>query len=326
MIFTIHLALALAFFWIINWIGRHAADMGYLQLSLLFRVDEAPAFNFLLRVASPAVFVTLCAIVLYAMGLDEITTNLWRVALYAYLIRIFFNLALGRGRLLNWTQQFLHIAFGTGLAYLAYKYLVVPRAPLFPDVNTIGNELWIAIALFLYAILNNVRTSNSGSIRRKNRYIGTRFKSLKEKYGPLIEGQFEQRYMELVSYAILIYESFNRPWILRKLEKVIPGARAFGLMQVNASRKISDLESVTIGVAFLKAHLAQASQELIADHPARVHSIVYRVITLFNKDQRYAHEVFELMAIIALRVAEQYRQDYQQIFGLQDFEIDRTSI
>jgi hypothetical protein len=41
----IDLALAIILFFVVNWIGEHSSSFGYLQLSILPRMDQAPAFN-----------------------------------------------------------------------------------------------------------------------------------------------------------------------------------------------------------------------------------------------------------------------------------------
>ncbi len=38
----IHLALAIFLFFIVNWIGRRAVSIGYMQMSVIARQDNAP--------------------------------------------------------------------------------------------------------------------------------------------------------------------------------------------------------------------------------------------------------------------------------------------
>ena len=56
-----HFALAVALFFIVNWIGARAISVGYMQMDIVIQEDTAPAFNFLFKVLAPVVFLVLCA-------------------------------------------------------------------------------------------------------------------------------------------------------------------------------------------------------------------------------------------------------------------------
>ena len=55
-----HFALAVALFFIVNWIGARAISVGYMQMDIVIQEDTAPAFNFLFKVLAPVVFLVLC--------------------------------------------------------------------------------------------------------------------------------------------------------------------------------------------------------------------------------------------------------------------------
>ncbi len=326
--FLLHVALAVVLFYLINWIGRHSSGLGYMQLTLFVRPDEAPAFNFLLRAVAPAVYVILAAAVLYTARLDQIVGHIWRVAAYYYFFRLAYNVALGRALLMNWALFLFQAAFGTLAAYLAYKQLILPKQPLFPDVTTVGNELWIAIALFIYATLNNVRTSSGASARRKNRYLADRVAELRRSYSSLIVGQFSKRYLELVVYAILIHENFNRPPAIRWLERaVFPlWSRTLGVMQVQTNRRISDAESVAMGVAQLRRLFEQTQAELEpADHLLPEGILLQRIVAKYNRDDAYVAAVSELARTLALQVATEYRVDYERLWLHPDTRDERSN-
>ncbi len=46
---TIHFALAVLLFFIINWIGAHSISVGYMQMDIVIKEESAPAFNFLFQ-------------------------------------------------------------------------------------------------------------------------------------------------------------------------------------------------------------------------------------------------------------------------------------
>ncbi len=309
-----HLALAVLLFYAVNWIGRHSSAYGYVQLSLTVQSDQAPAFNFILKTFTPTVFIILIATGCYLLNIEKLIPRIWLVAAYYFGFRIFYNLVLGRALLLNWLALSLQTTAGTGAAYLAYRHLILPRRPLFPDLDTIGNQIWIVVALFLYAAFNSIRTSDVASARRKKRYHRSRFTALQNSYGDLIKGQFPKRYMELVAYAVLVYESFNRPWILRTIERAIfPWHKGtIGPMQVRTSVLLSDRDSVDVGVRELRKCFEATEQEL-SGKTTRRYEVISLALAKYNRDQYYISEVFEVLHILWAQVAPEYRTEFEHM-------------
>lgn len=314
MIWLWHISLAIGLFYLVNWIGRHSTGYGYLPLSVFVRPDVAPAFNFLLRVLSPSVFIVIVSVAAYSAGLDGLTKSIWVVAPMSAICRLLYNSVLGRARLLNYTALAVQFLVGTALSYWVYVNLVVPRAPLFPDAKSIGNELWLIISLFIYAVLNGMSFSSSASVRRKKRYLLIQTNKFKREYGHLIDGQMSAPLLELLVYAVLVYENFNRPPFFRVFERLTPfrGVRSTGVMQVRASAPLSDAESVERGVALINS----CYREVVSEHSRsrRQDFLLRRVIAKYNRDDEYVDEVAELMREIAMQVLTEYRVDYEREF------------
>jgi|SRR5579872_2511454 len=312
-----HLSLALLLFFAVNWIGEHSTSFGYLNLSLTYERDSAPAFNFILKSLSPTVYTILVATTLYLFHQDRFITHIWIVALYYFSIRILYNLLMSRLFLMNWASVISQSLLGTGAAYVAYVHLILPRHPLFPSRESIGEQLWTIIAVFLYATLNNVRTSSAASVRRKNRYLRRTFTDLKAKYGNLIEGQFPEKYMELVAYAVLIYETFNRPRLARLLERaVFPwGSHSLGPMQVRTNARISDRESVKIGVRQLRESFETTEAELAGKVPSRYH-LISSSLAKYNRDSNYIGQVFTVIHVLWAQIVPEYRLEFENMYAV----------
>lgn len=314
-IFVSHVALAIILFYIINWVGEHSSNFGYLQLSLFSNTDQSPAFNFILKAFAPTVYIILVSTFFYAFHLDHLVAHIWAVAAYYFSFRVLFNIAFGRVVLLDWPVQLMQIITGIGAAFLAYRHLVLPRHPLFPDAHEIGTQLWVIVALFLYATLNNVRVSNRRGVQRKKRYISTRFMALRKQYAGLVQGKLSEGYMELVAYAILIHETFNRPWLARVVERaVFPwGSKTLGPMQVQTITRISDLESVRIGVRRLQEDFDMTNRELTGKAVSR-YDVIRAALAKYNRDENYIQEVFQLIHILWAQVAPEYRSEFETMY------------
>lgn len=107
-IFIIHFFLGIGLFFLINWIGKHSYSIGYLEISMFIKTEEAPALNFLIRVLTPVVYIILVSTIFYYFGLDKYVWNIFLVNIYYIVFRLLFNLLTNRGLLLNWYRQFIY--------------------------------------------------------------------------------------------------------------------------------------------------------------------------------------------------------------------------
>src|SRR4030042_6807134 len=161
-VFLVHLGFAIVMFFVVNWLGKRSISLGYIHLSVFAKEDPAPAFNFTFRTLTPVVCLLLISAALYAIDLDRFVNNIFLVVLYYFGIRLLFNAFSERWRLLNWMSLGPQIIVTVVLSWLSYSYLIKNRNLLFPHFETIGNEVWLAIAIFLYALLNRVRSVGPG--------------------------------------------------------------------------------------------------------------------------------------------------------------------
>ncbi len=316
MLYLWQLGLAILLFLGVNWVGEHSSSFGYLQLSLHVRDAPAPLFNFVLKALAPTVYVIIIATICYLLNRDSLVRDIWLVAVYYFAFRLLFNIAFGRAALLDWPSVLKQATAGIAAAYLAYVHVILPRRFLLPGVESIGNQLWVIVALFLYAVLNGVRTSSARGARRKKQYLRSRFNHLKRDYGDLIYNQFPERYMELVAYAILIYETFNRPWLARLVERaVFPWwSHTLGPMQVNTKTRLSDRESVVIGTRKLRRSFEMTNEELIGKQTSR-YTVIKMAIAKYNRDEHYIGEVFQVLHILWAQVVTEYRTEFETMYN-----------
>jgi hypothetical protein len=265
----LHFIAAVSLFVVINWIGAHSKGFGYLPLGVLATPDEAPAFNVVFRVLAPVVGITLMAAALYAVNLDRFVEGIWLIAVYYLVFRFFFNIARGRTRLLNWPSQAGIAAATVLLAYWTYQTLLHDRASVLPEFGTFANELWILILLFMYHVANGIKISDTGTRRRKQHYLADRLRNYSRKYGDIVEAT-EPFPVPLLAYAVLIYETFNRPapdrWIEKWVLFPVGLAKTLGPMQVTTSTRISDRESVRAGVHRLSVDYLEALETAVAEY------------------------------------------------------------
>lgn len=305
LIILTHIILAIILFFGVNLLGQHSpSNLGYFQLTTFLETEEAPAFNFVIRVLTPTVFIILISALFYAFKLDRFTTNIYLVSVYYVSFRTLFNILINRIILINWIKYFLYSLAIVGLSYFVYIKFIVTKSNILPDFNNIANELWIIIIIFLYNFLNNIRPSDKNAQKRKDKYVEVQFGAINRKYSPIIIKLTDNLRLRQIGLAIIIYESFNRPKFFRLIEYVNHffnrKPHTLGIMQVTSTSIIGDKESVKLGMqklindfAVLKAEY-QKDADMYGTEEYKDEYYQRKLIEKFNPELMYSYEVLQL--------------------------------
>lgn len=282
--------LGILLFFTVNFIGKYSKRFGYAEIKFDIHSDELVGFNFILRILTPVVFTILVSSVLFYFKWDYLVTNIYLLVAYSFIFRALWNIVHNRTKLINWYAQIGYASIAIAATYLAYKYLILPKTPLFPDLETIANELWIIIFLFLYKIFNEIKFEPRFKKKRVDSYIENRLSVFKNKYENIIDVTIDKElqnfknkanrylinqknledfkflrhtslmpfdcifkfFIKDIIFSIMINEDFNRPFIFRKLEKIlckVSGKRyTQGIMQVSSIIPLSDEESIKLAI------------------------------------------------------------------------------
>lgn len=312
-VIAIHLscaALAILLFFIVNWIGEHAASFGYSSTTLFANPEESLALNFVVRTLPPAVFMVLLSAIAVATDNSGLRLQIYWIAIYYYLLRAVYFILAGIHRLINWRRYLLHAAIGLTAAWMAYIYLVLPENSLLPNLETAGNELWLAMLIFVYTVGNNVFIADPKAARRRNSFVKSGLDMAVHRYGRLIGDQASDDLLKLIVYSVIVYEDYCRPAVVRKIERAWfwHNDRTTGIMQVRSDRALTDYESVELGTEILKkSWLCHVRHE--------PWQRVWRTIADYNRDDRYIRNVMEIMEVIAKHADRIYIDAYDSMFS-----------
>jgi hypothetical protein len=276
MLIAIQVVLAVVEFFLINWLGKHSISSGYHRISFVQTVEDSPLFDFTFRVLAPTIFLALTSALWYSLGLDALIENYWRVTLFYFAVRWGFNLAMGRALLLNWWKQAVIAALGIVLSYFVSERLLTDRVVVMPSARGLSDEFWIVVIGFLYLTANRVNWPQVGASadERKRAYLTSQYRRLSRRYGAVISKVAAGKAEEVLSYAIMIYETFNRPAIYQLLENwvlfPIGVASTLGPMQVGTALRLPNEELVRLGVEHVNAGLASAFEQMKRESPEQV--------------------------------------------------------
>lgn len=330
-IYLVHFSLGVILFFIINWIGKNSFSVGYMQISVFVKEDNAPAFNIVIRILSPIIYILIVSVIFYKLGLDSFVQNIYMVSVFYLGFRLVFNLITNRGLLINWGRQVFYWSSIIFLSIYVYKELIIVKKNLFPDISGWTNEIWIIVLIFVYSVFNRLRFSQKNTILRKNRYIINRYNKFNKNYGIIVDDNINNIKLKCVVYSIMIYEDFNRPKIVRFLENIVHllsnKEHTLGLMQIKTNRLINDRKSVGFGVKkIVNKHLElvddfnhnkekrvkereERKHQLYIEHGIKIPEtsfqhdesdweITRNLIKDYNPDDEYISEITELTTIL----------------------------
>lgn len=304
-----YLLLAGFLFYLVNRVGEYAVDFGYDSTTLFSEPNESLALNFFIRALAPTVFIILLSAAAVAAGRPDLRVGTFWIALIYYCLRAGYIFTFNLQRLVSWPRFFVHSGVGLIAAALAYKYLILPQRSLLPDLEQAGNEIWLGIGAFLYAVANNAKTSGDPGSRRRNAFVKKAFESARRKFGHQIDQATDDPALRLIAYGVLVYESYCRPPAVRLLERLAiwKKNRTTGVMQVASDGHLSDRESVQLGTEKLrKAWDANAAEQ-------HGQSRAWSTLTDYNYDSDYASKVIEIMELIAKRADPAYRPVWEAL-------------
>jgi hypothetical protein len=304
-----YLSLAGLLFYLVNRIGEFAVDFGYGSTTLFSEPNESLALNFFIRALAPTVFIIILSAAAVAAGEPDLRLGTFWIVVIYYSLRAAYIFTFNLHRLVSWPRFLVHAGVGLIAAALAYKHLIIPQRSLLPDLEEAGNEIWLAIGAFLYAVANNARTSGDPGTRRRNSFVARSYRNARSNFGEQIERITADPAVKLIAYAVLVYESYCRPPAVRFAERFAfwKEKRTTGIMQVAADQHLTDSESVQLGTEkLLAAWNANADEQ-------HGRSRAWSVLTDYNYDSDYASNVIEIMELIAKRADQTYRPVWEDL-------------
>lgn len=291
----------LLFFIITNWISiinYEYASLKYTSFSFSTSKDSPTGLNMILKVFFPPIYIVILSGILYELEHDILVKNIFLVTITYYTIKwivcIFF---LNRRLLMNWKSEFFCATLSSLLSWAVYASFISKTKKIFIPLESLRDGIWMGIITFFFGLIINLiynqsKLNLSHQKYKIRKYVKKRYSKLKDKYSHLIKTKNKE--LEKLTYAIMIYESYNRPWIIRWIEYLkllITGHATLGIMQVSTGKPITDEESVKIGYKIIK------NEYFSIKTPDREERLK-RVIFFYNKCEKYVEEVMYIYCIL----------------------------
>ncbi len=339
---VIYPILAIALFFISNWLGKHSYSLGYHKIDFIVDREDSAAFNFSLKVLTPAIFIILISAILYNFQFDRFTENIYIVTIYSVLLRLSINLFMGRLHILDWKLQIFYAITISIVSYFAYIKLILPKKPLIPDFNTISNELWIIIGLFIFNIINKIELPEAKKKERISKYIVIKYKNFISLYDECVQSNLKDgleniykkvdiiekwdinnndfrinnlNFLRLVIYSIMIFEDFNRPKNARAIENFLAKHSSreitLGIMQVKTDKLITDEQSISLGIdKIMNSFYGYLVNYIKLDYNYS-RDCIDLILEDYNLGEEYSGSVKNICDILSIKI---YQKDFIDIW------------
>jgi hypothetical protein len=223
---------------------------GYVTLDQLLSTTNL-GYNLFYRILSPVVFISIVTIALYALGLPQLTKDVWLISIYYFGYNFIVLLVTKKFELVNKLLYFTIVVSSILLSYWIYvTTLQYGLSNILPDSGGLRTEFWLIIIIYFYSLLNNFTPDYSVENERKKRFLLKRYSGLNKNYFRLLSPTFKNdKFLKTIFFSIMITEDVNRPPIFRLFERLLfftGMIKTTGIMQVTSNKMLTDKESIIL--------------------------------------------------------------------------------
>lgn len=327
-IIVINIVLAGILFFMNGFIGKLQYNMGWNLFpygKFAFESEEESNFtgNFFLKIVNPTIFLYIIAWIGQRLGQDVFVAALWMFVPIYWLWRLGYIALKNLFVFLNLKYEgiacIVSLALGEGVFFIIIKPLLNQNESLWISTTELRDGLWFAIIIYIAtSIWNIMKKAFSGDVlypaSRRWNMVQKRYDVFERRYGKYILDELSRRIpddelreqkakISYVLYAIMIYEDYNRPKIVRIIEYVIkvfsPHKKmTLGIMQVGSYTLISDKTSIKLALNRIIPEFFEED-----DYPEQ------NAISNYNDGEEYYAEVLSIYSMLYGRFSDEIFED-----------------
>lgn len=184
---------------------------------------------------------------------------------------------------------------GIGLAFFLKNYFFAKEKVLFIQAYELREELWFAIIIILFQFVKQIfdKKVKQDDVLTKgqiSQYIIHKFVAFYEKFHELFDVNRENRDICIFTYAVMIFEDYNRGPLVRKIERLKTKrgkAATVGIMQIRSDEPLSDQDSVLQFYEWAWNYTEGWNDRQLQGDEMQVNSLAWE----YNNDTSYAQSV-----------------------------------
>ena len=271
-------------------------------MSIVVKDDSYPVFNFVFKAIAPIILMVLYVAVVQIFNCRYLASQCYMIVIYYWMFRFIIILITGKFLLTNWKTQIIYWVTSIGLSL--YLYQIIDKVDMIlPSPESLRDQMWILIILFLYSVFNKIDVDRNGSQKRKDNYIATSYSRFISKYDDVVSKECNNYFFTQMVYSIMIYENFNRSKFIRWFEYfhflLTKKPHTLGIMQVTSTKFINDEQSIILAIKKIRSDCNIIVHNYAKEHrDFSLHLIVERIAANYNKDDDYVREVSRLFETV----------------------------
>ncbi len=291
LIFVAHIVSALIILLMAMSLGRLMLSYyeDYQPITSLFQAENSSGFNAIYRIIIAPVAIIFISIIFYLLKLDSYVKDIWLVAAYYFVLQLSLIVVLGRWKLANKLKFFTFHIVSIFLSFFLYNAIISKGLTfILPDEANLRTDLWLIVIAFLYGVFRNIPENHQVFKNRKDKYLISKLRYFRQKYRFTLDN-YDSKKSEIL-LAIMIYENFNRPKIIRLIEFMTFSKTRF-IMQVEGAKDDKDSIKIT------EASISHAYDTYInsTGNEWKKQDLLMRVFAIHNPhDSNYPYRVFEI--------------------------------
>lgn len=309
----VNILLALILYLLNGWLGNIQQDHKDLFKYGKFTFESNPSTNFsgnfFQKIVNPAVFLAIVCAILQHFSLETVALDLWLLVPFYWILRMLFYLFKNLFAFVNWKYEacalITSITLSEGTMLLLIRPLIEDGKAVFLDATEFRDAFWFALIAYLAKLFWDISKHHFEGDNifpeSKRRYIiSTRYQRFSRRFGLHIDKTISSRcsfnsiagekHFKCLLYAIMIYEDYCRPPMVRGLEyftRILRLKRemSLGIMQYKTTEIITNNQSIELAIDKLFSYYNQENNTSCA---------VSSAIEAYNNGSDYLYEVYAI--------------------------------
>ena len=283
----------------INIINYDYISLNYTSFKFSTSTNSPTGLNTLIKIFLPSIYIIILSGILYNLSFNKWVEDIFLITIIYYLIKWFIiTIVFNRTILINWKNEIICFLFSFFISWFIYKIFISKTTEIFISVNEIRDGIWLGIIMFmLEVIITTIYNKSYLNIKdercRIKRYIIKKYYKFNLKYDDILKTK--NKTVRTLTYAIMIYENYNRPIIIRFFEYIkfiLNGKASLGIMQVSTTKFIANRESVELGYNIVKNNYNSLKKMSLEEK-------LKKTIFMYNKSNKYVDEVLNIYYVLS---------------------------
>ena len=271
--------------------------LNYLILSLILffllnYIEENNNENSINRIIISLIYMIISS------GIIKNSQFIFIILIFEFLIRLFYtNYVLEKDFFKEKSSYLKEYIISITLGYLLNAYFIDKVDSVFLTASEFRIILWIFIIIFTYTFVkDNLNINFKKNVKKYEQqykeYDIINYAKLKNLYSDKIK--IKNQELIPVIYSIMIYNNYQRPKILRKLDnikyRIDNEPRKLGIMQINSKKNITDEESIELGIKKIERIYLKFNKE----KKLKLEDIVIIILNNYYEDKEISKEVLKI--------------------------------